>query len=148
MPDTKFSWRGLREHLRKYLWFYLLGIVLGLVGAELLWTMTRPRIPANASVNIYMAAPFSDAEPLQALAPDIQLAQRRAQGHQAFVKAADILHSLHAQPFPALQRHPVPAGRQLLSLCFRHILTPGERVCAGGRNYAWGSDPERGNFRR
>jgi hypothetical protein len=71
MPDTKFSWRGLREHLRKYLWFYLLGIVLGLVGAELLWTMTRPRIPANASVNIYMAAPFSDAEPLQALAPDI-----------------------------------------------------------------------------
>jgi len=71
MPDTKFSWRGLREHLRKYFIFYLLGIALGVFGAEMLWTMTRPRIPTNASVNIYMAAPFSDAEPLQAFAPDI-----------------------------------------------------------------------------
>ena len=71
MPDTKFSWRGLREHLRKYLFFYLLGIVLGLVGAELLWTMTRPRIPNEASVNIYLASDYSDAEPLNALAPDL-----------------------------------------------------------------------------
>ena len=71
MPDTKFSWRGLREHLRKYLFFYLLGIVLGLVGAELLWTMTRPRIPNEASVNIYLATDYSNAEPLNALAPDL-----------------------------------------------------------------------------
>ena len=71
MPDTTFSWRSLREHLRKYLWLYLLGIALGLLGAELLWTMTRPRIPSTASVNIYMAAPYSNPEPLEALAPDI-----------------------------------------------------------------------------
>ena len=71
MPDTKFSWRGLREHLRKYFIFYLLGIALGVFGAEMLWTMTRPRIPSQASVNIYLAAGYSDAEPLQALAPDI-----------------------------------------------------------------------------
>ena len=71
MPDTTFSWRSLREHLRKYLWLYLLGITLGLLGAELLWTMTRPRIPSTASVNIYMAAPYSNPEPLEALAPDI-----------------------------------------------------------------------------
>ena len=71
MPDTKFSWRGLREHLRKYFLFYLLGIALGVFGAEMLWTMTRPRIPSQASVNIYLAAGYSDAEPLQALAPDI-----------------------------------------------------------------------------
>ena len=71
MPDTKLSWRGLREHLRKYLWLYLLGAVLGLFGAELLWTMTRPRVPSTASVNIYLAAPYADAEPLQALAPDL-----------------------------------------------------------------------------
>ena len=71
MPDTKFSWRGLREHLRKYLWLYLLGAVLGLISAELLWTMTRPRVPSTASVNIYLAAPYADAEPLQALAPDL-----------------------------------------------------------------------------
>ena len=77
MPDTKFSWRGLREHLRKYFIFYLLGIALGVFGAEMLWTMTRPRIPSEASVNIYLAAGYSDAEPLQALAPDI-LARLRA----------------------------------------------------------------------
>lgn len=71
MPDTKFSWRGLREHLRKFLFIYLVGIALGLVGAELLWTMTRPRIPNEASVNIYLASDYSDAEPLNALAPDL-----------------------------------------------------------------------------
>ena len=71
MPDTRFSWRGLREHLRKYLWLYLLGAVLGLFGAELLWTMTRPRVPSEASVNIYLAAGYSNPEPLEALAPDI-----------------------------------------------------------------------------
>ena len=77
MPDTKFSWRGLREHLRKYFIFYLLGIALGVFGAEMLWTMTRPRIPSEASVNIYLAAGYSDAEPLQAMAPDL-LARLRA----------------------------------------------------------------------
>ena len=71
MPDTRFSWRALREHLRKYIWLYLLGIALGLLGAELLWTMTRPRIPNTASVNIYLAAGYSNPEPLEALAPDI-----------------------------------------------------------------------------
>jgi len=71
MPDTRFSWRFLREHLRKYLWLYLLGIALGLLGAELLWTMTRPQIPNQASVNIYLAAEYSNPEPLEALAPDI-----------------------------------------------------------------------------
>ena len=71
MPDTRFSWRSLREHLRKYIWLYLLGIALGLMGAELLWTMTRPQIPNQARVNIYLAADYSNAEPLEALAPDI-----------------------------------------------------------------------------
>lgn len=78
MPDTKFSWRGLREHLRKYLIFYLVGVVLGLLGAELLWTMTRPRVPNEACVTVYLAADYSNAEPLEALAPDL-LARIRAE---------------------------------------------------------------------
>ena len=57
MPDVKFSWRGLREHLRKYWIIYLVGVALGLFGAELLWTVTRPTIPNDASVDIYLAAP-------------------------------------------------------------------------------------------
>ena len=32
MPDTKFSLPALREHLRKYLWVYLIGIALCLAG--------------------------------------------------------------------------------------------------------------------
>ena len=71
MPDTKFSWRGLREHLRKYWFLYLVGIALGLFGAELLWTMTRPVIPNDASVNIFLVAPYSNPQPPEAIAPDL-----------------------------------------------------------------------------
>ena len=36
MPDTKFSWRALREHLRKYFWIYLIGIAVCMLGTNLL----------------------------------------------------------------------------------------------------------------
>ena len=52
MPDTKFSWRGLREHLRKYFWIYLLGVALCLVGTNLLWTMTRPQFSNEEVVTV------------------------------------------------------------------------------------------------
>lgn len=71
MPDTKFSWRGLREHLRQYYWLYLLGIVLSLVGTSLLWTMTQPRLTNEECVSIALADSYSYPEPLQAFAPDI-----------------------------------------------------------------------------
>ena len=68
MPDTKFSWRGLREHLRKYFWVYLLGIALCLFGTSLLWTVTQPRLGNGEVVTVCLTAGFSDPEPLEPIA--------------------------------------------------------------------------------
>ena len=70
MPDTKFSWCGLREHIRKYLWVYLAGIALCLVGTSLLWTTTEPRPDNDEVVAVYMADTYSNPEPLNAVAAD------------------------------------------------------------------------------
>lgn len=71
MPDTRFSWRGLREHIRKFFWVYAIGIALCLVGTNLLWTTTRPRVPNEQNVVVLMADAFSDAEPLKDIADDV-----------------------------------------------------------------------------
>lgn len=68
MPDTRFSWRALREHMRKYLWVYLVGIAVCLVGTSLLWTTTRPRAQNFETVNVYMADGYSDPVPLKGVA--------------------------------------------------------------------------------
>ena len=71
MPDTKFSVAALREHLRRYLWIYVAGIVVCLLGTSVLWTMTRPR-PTNAqTVTIYLLDAYANAEPLDDVAADV-----------------------------------------------------------------------------
>ena len=77
MPDTAFSWRGLREHIRKFLWVYLLVIALSLLVTRLLWIVTQPRLSNAQRVNICLVDSYSDSEPLEALAPGI-LARVRA----------------------------------------------------------------------
>lgn len=64
MPDTKFTWRGLREHIRKYMWIYLVGIALCLVGTNLLWTTTRPHPGIEEAVHVFMADAYSNPDPL------------------------------------------------------------------------------------
>ena len=71
MPDTKFSWRGLREHLRKYFWIYLLGVALCLVGTNLLWTMTRPQFSNEEVVTVYLADSYTYADALSDVAADM-----------------------------------------------------------------------------
>ena len=71
MPDTKFSWRGLREHIRKFFWIYILGIVICLVGTNLLWTTTRPRVSIEHSVTVFLADGYSDPTPLADIARDM-----------------------------------------------------------------------------
>jgi len=68
MPDTRFSWRALREHLRKTLWIYLLGIALCLVGTSLLWTMTRPQYRNDEVVTVCLVDSFSNPDPLAGIA--------------------------------------------------------------------------------
>lgn len=78
MPDTKFSWPMLKEHLRKYLWIYLLGIALCLAGTGLLWTSTQPQPSNEESVLIYMVGSYGSAEALDDIAADM-LARGQAQ---------------------------------------------------------------------
>lgn len=71
MPDTKFSWLQMREHIRKYVWIYIVGVAACLVVTNLLWTTTRPRVPDDRSVIVYLMDEFSDVTPLQAIADDM-----------------------------------------------------------------------------
>ncbi|MBP3209859.1 MAG: hypothetical protein J6M64_08155, partial [Oscillospiraceae bacterium] len=71
MPDTRFSWRALLEHLRKFGAIYLIGIAVCLFGTNLLWTMTAPTIPPEQSVIVYLAAGYSNPEPLSGIANEM-----------------------------------------------------------------------------
>ena len=78
MPDTSFTWPNLREHLRKYAVIYLVVLALCLLLTNLLWTTTRPRTPSDRVVLVYLADSYSNAEPLNALGPDIVLKMQEA----------------------------------------------------------------------
>lgn len=78
MPDTKFSWRRLREHLRRTLWIYLAGIAVCLLLTNLLWTTTRPRIPNERNVIVYLGDSYTNPDPLNDIAADML---RRAQAY-------------------------------------------------------------------
>ena len=71
MPITKFSLAALREHIRKYLWIYVIGIGLCLLGTNLLWTTTAPRTPMEQVVQIYLADDYSNGDALNSLIPEV-----------------------------------------------------------------------------
>ena len=77
MPITKFSWAALKENIRKFAAIYLAGIAIMLACSNLIWTMTRPQIPIERSVTIYIADEYSNP---QALDP---IAQKMLEGGQA-----------------------------------------------------------------
>ena len=71
MPDTKFTWPGLLDHIRRYLWIYLAGIAACLILTGLLWTTTQPRIPEDRSVIVYLLGDTGPVEPLDDVARDM-----------------------------------------------------------------------------
>lgn len=71
MPDTKFSFRALREHIRKFLWVYIVGVAVCLVLTSLLWTTTRPRVPNEQNVIVYLADSYANCEVLEPVARDM-----------------------------------------------------------------------------
>lgn len=71
MPDTKFSWSALREHLRRYLWVYVVGVVICLFGTSMLWTMTRPRPTNDQTVTVYLMDAYANPSPLDDVAADM-----------------------------------------------------------------------------
>ncbi len=71
MPDTKFSLPALAEHIRKYLWVYLVGIALCLVGTGLLWTTTAPHPLIEETVVVALADTYCNGDPLAPVAEDM-----------------------------------------------------------------------------
>ena len=94
MPDTKFSFRALREHIRSYLWIYIAGIAICLVLTNLLWTSTRPQIPNDQCITIYMADGFSDPTPLEPIARDML---KRAQAFDDTLQAVEFQNMLYTE---------------------------------------------------
>lgn len=71
MPDTKFSLPALREHLRKYLWVYIVGIVVCLLGTGVLWTTTRPRPSNDQVVTVFLMDAYANPDALSDVAADM-----------------------------------------------------------------------------
>ena len=71
MPDTKFSFRALREHIRKYFWLYIVGVAVCLVLTSLLWTTTRPRVSNEQNVIVYLADGYASCDVLEPVAKDM-----------------------------------------------------------------------------
>lgn len=65
MPVTKFSWAALKENVRKFGALYLVGIVTMLACSNLIWSMTRPQIPIEESVTVYIANEYSNPDVLE-----------------------------------------------------------------------------------
>lgn len=78
MPITKFSWAAFKENIRKFGVVYLVGILITMACTNLVWTMTRPRIPDEQSVTIYIADEYSNPDALDSVA------QKMLEGGQAF----------------------------------------------------------------
>lgn len=68
MPDTKFSFAALKEHLRKYLWVYLVGVAACLLGTNLLWTATAPRPTNEQTVTVFLTDAYTNPAPLDGVA--------------------------------------------------------------------------------
>ena len=68
MPNTKFSFAALREHLRKFLWIYIIGVAACLLMTNLLWTTTAPRTPMEQVVQIYLADDYTNADNMPGVA--------------------------------------------------------------------------------
>lgn len=152
MPDIHFTWRGLWDHLRKYVWVYLVGIALCLFATNLLWTVTRPRLSNEQAVTICLAGPWSDPAPLQEVADE---ALRRTRPFDEGLKEVSF-QSLHydenqyTSQMLMVARLSVGecdaffASRQALdALISAGILAPLDEAVAGG----WPADGDMAPFR-
>lgn len=69
MPETGLSPNRIREHLRKRWYLYLAGALLVCLLNNLIYTVTRPRVPERALLHVMLVnvdAPDSELERLEA----------------------------------------------------------------------------------
>lgn len=78
MPDTKFSLPRLREHLRKWWIFYVVGLALICFLNNLVFTMTRPQVPEENTVRIMLLNVYAEQEATEARADEL-LSELQAQ---------------------------------------------------------------------
>lgn len=62
MPLKKLSRAEIREHLRRWIWMYALGIALLVFLNHLVFSMTQPRIPEENILRIYLVGAPVDAD--------------------------------------------------------------------------------------
>ena len=67
MPLKGLTWARFKEHLRKSAAIYIVGIIVCVVLSNILYTSTRPQVPAEREVLIYLVNGYSDPNPLNDL---------------------------------------------------------------------------------
>lgn len=70
MPLKGINWFRLKEHFRKLAPLYIAGIVVCVFLTNLVYTVTRPRMPAEQEVMIYLVDDYTNIDPLSALADE------------------------------------------------------------------------------
>ena len=67
MPLKGLTWARFKEHLRKSAAIYIVGIIVCVVLSNILYTSTRPQVPAEREVLIYLVNGYSNPDPLNDL---------------------------------------------------------------------------------
>lgn len=62
MPFKGLTWFRLKEHFRKTLWIYIIGVGVMMAVGNLLYTMTAPRTPAEKEVLVYLVDSYTTTE--------------------------------------------------------------------------------------
>lgn len=99
MPDTRLVWKNLKEHLRKYGAWYLVGLGITLFLVNLLWTVTTPRIPGDQSVVVMMADAYSNGELMGDIADTMLAAGRARDGKLRAVEFQSMMYTRPTQDY-------------------------------------------------
>lgn len=70
MPHKGLTWARIREHFRKYMAIYIVGLVICVLLTNLVYTSTTPRTPYDQEVLIYLADAYTNTQPLDDLAAE------------------------------------------------------------------------------
>lgn len=62
MPHKGLTWFRLKEHIRKTFLIYVAGIIIMCVFTNLIFTMTRPTVPSEKEVLVYLVDSYSEAD--------------------------------------------------------------------------------------
>ncbi len=93
MPLKGLSWARFREHLRKTMPIYIVGIVIMLFVSDILFTSTRPQVPDDQEVLVYIVDTYSTAEMLENLCADALVHVQQTDETLQSVEAQSITYS-------------------------------------------------------